>query len=39
VVIEEGLDYICGDIITLDFVQDNTGTFFVDVFVNGDLIN
>jgi hypothetical protein len=38
-VIEEGIDYFCGDIITIDFFQDNTGTFFIDVFVNDQLIN
>ena len=34
VVLEEGADYICGDIIRLEFSQDTTGAFFVDVFVN-----
>ena len=39
VVIEEGFEYFCGDIITIEFVQDGTGTFFVDVFVNDVLVN
>jgi len=39
VVLEEGFDYVCGDIIRLEFSQDGTGAFFVDVFVNDVLIN
>jgi len=39
VVLEEGIDYVCSDILRLEFSQDGTGTFFVDVFVNGVLIN
>ncbi len=39
VVLEEGIDYVCGDIIRLEFSQDGTGAFFVDVFVNDVLIN
>jgi hypothetical protein len=35
IVLHEGADYFCGDVITLDFVQDANGTFFVDVAVNG----
>jgi hypothetical protein len=39
VVLEEGIDYLCGDIITIELSQDGSGTFFVDVFVNDVLIN
>ena len=38
IVLEEGVDYVCGDIIRLEFSQDGTGAFFVDVFVNDVLI-
>lgn len=37
--LEEGFDYFCGDIITIELFQDGTGTFFVDVYVNDVLIN
>ena len=39
VTLVEGTDYSCGDIISLDFSQGTSGTFFVDVFVNGTLFN
>jgi hypothetical protein len=38
IVLEEGIDYFCGDILTLEFSQDAAGTFFVDVAVNGTFI-
>ncbi len=38
VVLEEGFDYLCGDIIRLEFRQDETEAFFVDVFVDEVLI-
>jgi hypothetical protein len=37
--LEEGIDYACGDTIRLEFSQDVTETFFVDVFVNDVLVN
>ena len=39
VVLYEGTQYLCGNLIELDFTQDTTGQFFVDVFVNGVLAN
>lgn len=36
--LDEGVDYVCGDIIRLGFRQDQTEAFFVDVFVNDVLI-
>lgn len=38
IVLEQGADYVCGDILRLEFSQDGTGAFFLDVFVNEVLI-
>lgn len=37
-VLEEGISYLCGDIVTFFFEQDITGQFFVEVAVNDVLL-